>query len=232
MSNLVPIGIVLLSALTYASLQVNLGCFLLLYHASMGKNIHAKTRTLATSYLAGVSLFVFLCLFAASFLISFYFGGSLALWGIAALSGTLVALSLLMWLVYYRFGGATELWLPHSVKTFLHTRAKATKNPVESFSLGMASCFADLPFSLVLFLVAANSLLALSSEYQFIGACLFIVISILPLLALRLFIRKGSSLVSVQRWRTKNKVFLRLLSGALFLCLGIFIFMFEVMGRI
>jgi len=232
MSNLVSLGIVLLSAFAYASLQVNLGCFLLLYHSSVGKHIRAKTRTLATSYLAGVSIFIVLCLAAAGFVLLEFFNSALSLWQISALAGGLVAASLLIWLVYYRFGGATELWLPESVKKFLYSRAKSTNNPVESFSLGLVSCFAELPFSIILFCISANSLLSLPSQYQFAGICFFAFISILPLLILRLCLRKGSSIVSIQRWRTKNKLFLRILSGTLFLCLGIFIFVFEVMGKI
>ena len=131
MSDLVLLGTILLSALTYASLQLNLGCLLLLYHSSVGKHIRAKTRTLATSYILGVSIFVLLAIAASCYFIATTANGSLELWQVSALIGALIAAGLLVWLVYYRFGGATELWLPRSVTNFLHSRAKSTNNPCQ-----------------------------------------------------------------------------------------------------
>ena len=230
MSNYLSLGIVLLSSLAYMSLQLNLGCLLLLYHASVGKHIRAKSRTLATGYIFGVMIFLFLALSAACFLLLVLQNGALELWQISALAGALLATAILIWLVYYRFGGATELWLPRSFTNFLHARARATKNPVEAFSLGFVSCFAELPFSAFLILLSANSILTLPQVEQFLAILGFILISILPLLLLRIFLRKGSSISAVQRWRSKNRIFIRIFSGLLFLTLGIFIFVFEVKG--
>lgn len=230
MSDFVSLGIVILSGVAFASLQVNLGCLLLLYHSSVGKHVTIKTRTLVTGYILGVSAFLLLSIFAGCFLIYSTNNRSLELWEVSALAGALIATALLVWLIYYRFGGATELWLPRSVSKFLSTRAKSTNSPVEAFSLGMMSCFAEIPFSVALIIVAANSILSLSLTYQYLFICIFVLISILPLLCLRLFLRKGTSVVSVQRWRTRNKTFLRIFSGFVFLSLSIFIFVFEVMG--
>lgn len=232
MSDLVLLGTILLSAIAYASLQLNLGCLLLLYHSSVGKHVRAKIRTLATGYILGVSLFVLLAIAASCYFITTAASGSLELWQISALIGALVAAGVLIWLVYYRFGGATELWLPRSVANFLHSRAKSTNNPVESFSLGLMACFADIPFSIALIVVSSNSILSLDPIMQFIMICAFVLISVLPLLVLRICLRKGSTVASVQRWRSKNKIFLKILSGALFIVLGIFIFVFEIMGKI
>jgi hypothetical protein len=79
-------------------------------------------------------------------------------------------------------------------------------------------------------LVAGNSVVLLPFELQFVSVIGYTFIAVLPLFILRFFIRRGSTVVDVQKWRMKNKNFLKVLSGTLFLTLAIFIIGFKILG--
>lgn len=48
------IGVIVLAALVHATLQMNLGSLLLLYHESLGKHIKKRTKFLVSNYIFGV----------------------------------------------------------------------------------------------------------------------------------------------------------------------------------
>lgn len=143
--------------------------------------------------------------------------------------GMLVALAIAAWFVYYRRGKSTELWLPRSVARFIDKRAKLTNSNTEAFSLGLLTSLAEMPFTLVLFVVAANSTMVLPPMYQILAVAMYTLITIIPPVVLRFAIRKGQTVVSIQRWRVKHKTFFRLLTGVGFLVLAFFLFTFEVL---
>jgi len=59
---------------------------------------------------------------------------------------------------------------------------------------------------------------------------LYTLISIAPLVILKLSIRNGKTVTDIQRWRVKNKNFLRIMSGVGYLVLAGFVFAFKVLG--
>lgn len=230
MDMVIPFAEVFLAALIHASMQLSLGALLLLYHASLGKHIKKKTRDLVDSYIAGIGTLVFLSLGAVTFIMDRYFGEALYPEELLIVIGMLVALAIAVWAIYYRRGRSTELWLPRTVARFIDRRAKETNSNTEAFSLGMLTSFAEMPFTLVLIIVAGNSMMQLNPFEQLIALGTYVVISIIPPIILRLAIRKGRTVVDIQRWRVKYKTFLRVLTGVGFLMLGIFIFAFEVIS--
>jgi len=70
-------------------------------------------------------------------------------------------MALAMWTIYYRRSTGTELWIPRSFARFINERAEKTSDEVEAFSLGMLMSAAEMPFGLILVLVAADSILGL-----------------------------------------------------------------------
>lgn len=230
MDMVIPFAEVFLAALIHASMQLSLGALLLLYHASLGKHIKKKTRDLVDSYIAGIGTLVFLSLGAVTFIMDRYFGEALYPEELLIVIGMLVALAIAVWAIYYRRGRSTELWLPRTVARFIDRRAKETNSNTEAFSLGMLTSLAEMPFTLVLIIVAGNSIMQLNPFEQLIALGTYVVISIIPPIILRLAIRKGRTVVDIQRWRVKYKTFLRVLTGVGFLMLGIFIFAFEVIS--
>lgn len=226
----VPYSEVFLAAVIHATLQLQLGALLLLYHASLGKHVRKKTRRLVSSYIAGIGMLVFVVMATIAFVFDRYFGGALYAEEIVIVVGMLMALAFAAWVFYYRRGHSTELWLPRSVARFIDHRAKATNSNTEAFSLGMLTSFAEMPFTLILMVVAANSILDLPFLQQLIALVLYTVIAILPPIILRLAIRKGQTVVEIQRWRVKHKTFFRVLTGVGFVVLGFFLFSFEVLS--
>ncbi len=228
MDMVIPLGEVILAAIVHASLQLQLGTLVLLYHASLGKHIRKKTKTIVSSYIAGIGALVFLAVAATCFLFDRYFGKFLYPEEIVIVVSMLIALAIIVWTVYYKRGKSTELWLPRSVARYIDKRAKTTDSNTEAFALGVLTSLAEMPFTLVLFIVAANSILKLEALWQIIAVVIYTVIAILPPVIMRLVVRHGETLANVQRWRVKYKTFMRVVSGVGFLMLGIFMFAFEV----
>lgn len=229
MEMIVPFSEVFLAAVVHATLQLSLGSLLLLYHASLGKHVKKKTRFLVDSYIGGLITLVFLMLATMVFILDRYFEKALYVEELVIVIGMLVALAIAFWAFYYRRGKSTELWLPRSVARFISRRAKETNSNTEAFSLGLLTSLAEMPFTLVLIVVAANSILELPALYQILAVALYAIITIIPPMILRFVIRRGQTVVDVQRWRVKHKVFFRILTGVGFLVLGFFLFTFEVL---
>lgn len=203
---------------------------MLLYHASLGKHIKKKTRNLVSNYILGSALLVVLILSTIIFLIATFTNGSLSTKSLAILAAVLLMLAISIWLFYYRSRQTTELWLPKSISRYINRRAKLTESNIEAFSLGMLTAFAEMPFSIILMVVAGNSVVLLPFEWQFLSVLGYAFVAILPLFILRVSIRRGNTVVDVQKWRLKNKNFFKILSGTLFLTLAIFIIAFKVLG--
>lgn len=229
MSDLLCIATIVLAGIVQASLQLSLGGLILLYHASMGRHRRRKTRYLARNYILGAGVISFLMVCALGFLISTLFNGALKIEWLIICVGVFLASALVMWLFYYRRGHNTELWLPRSFTRFVQRRAKTTNDGVEAFSLGMLSSFAEMPLSIALYFVVANCILNLSAQYQVIAVVGYTIMSIIPLLILRLRVRTGQNVVEVQKWRVRNKAFARIISGGGFLVLAAFVMVYWVM---
>jgi len=228
--NLVQFGTILLAALVHASLQLGLGALLLLYHASLGKHIKKKTKQLASNYILGVTLLTVLIVSTAAFIIGTITSSSLSVETLAIIVGILLMLAIIIWFFYYRTRRSTELWLPKSVARYIGTRAKLTESNTEAFSLGMLSSLAEIPFSIVLMILAGNSILGLPINLQIFAVLLYTFIAILPLFILRFSIRRGNTVVDVQKWRMKNKEFLKVMTGVGFMTLALFIIGFRILG--
>lgn len=229
MDILVPYAEVILAAVIHATLQLSLGSLLLLYHASMKQHIPKRTRQLVSNYIAGVGTLILLSVTGIAFTLERWLGGALYAEELLIVVGMLVALAIAVWTFYYRFGKSTELWLPRTVARFINQRAKATQSDTEAFGLGLLTSFAEWPFALVLMVVAANSILGLPSEQQLLAVAIYTIITILPPLILRGAVRKGKTVVEIQRWRVKHKNFFRIVTGVGFLVLSGFLFAFEVL---
>lgn len=230
MDVVIPVSTILLAALVHATLQISLGCLLLLYHASKGKHVRKKTRHLVGSYISGIGIMSFLGVCAMCYVVTNLWHGPLGKEWLLIIVGILSILTFGMWLFYYRWGKGSELWIPRVVANFIDRRAKATANNTEAFSLGILTCFAELPFSLILFVVAANSVLELPGYLQLLLVACYSLLTVLPMLIMCFAFKKGRTVVEVQKWRVKHKNFLRIIAGVGFLVLAIFIFSFQVRG--
>lgn len=229
--DLVQFCTVFLAAVVHASLQLGLGSLLLLYHASLGKHIKKKTRALVSSYIYGIALLICLIVSTCVFIIATTTDGALPAEILGIAVSIMLMLAIIIWFFYYKTKRSTELWLPKTVARYITNRAKLTESNTESFALGMLTALAEMPFSAILMFIAGNAITALPLWVRPIAVLGYMIIAILPLFVLRFFIRHGRTVVDVQKWRVKNKNFLKIMSGIGFMTLAIFIIAFRLMGE-
>ena len=222
--------IVILAGLIHATLQMGVGTLLLLYHASLGKHVKRRTRGLVTNYILGNGLLTALAVAGMCFGVFVICQGEMNPAMLTVVVGILVALAISIWAFYYRLGKSTELWLPKSISRFINQRARLTNSNTEAFSLGMLACFAEAPFTLILIVVTANSILGLPQALQLLALAIYALLSVLPLVLLRVAVRNGQTVVDIQKWRIKNKNFIRIVSGVGFAVLAAFLLVFKVLG--
>jgi len=227
MSDLLNTAIIILAAILHATLQLGLGSLTLLYHESAGRNIAKKTKRLVSSFISGVGIMVILLLGASCFIVDRLLGNPLPQEIFYVLIGVLTALAIIMWFFYYRRGNSTELWLPKRFALFTNRRAQSTNNDTEAFSLGLFCTFAELPIAIAPLILATSSILNTNPDYQLLQVALYSLITVAPPLIFRLAIHTGRTAVDVQKWRLRNKTFLRLISAAAFLALAAFIVVFK-----
>lgn len=223
------LGIIVLAGLVLASLQTPLGTLLLLYHSSLSKHVRPKTKRLASSYISGVTLTNFLLVSTIALLIAELASG-LSKTILSVVLGVLVALALISWCFYYKRGTTTELWFPRQLAKYLSSHAKSTTNESEAYTLGLAVPFVEFLFSFPLLLLAGDAVLHLPTDFAALGLVAFTVISVLPLVVLRLALRSGRNVAEIQRWRLRNKTFQRVFTGFGFLVLAGFLLAFVILG--
>ena len=225
------IFIVVLAGLIHAMFQLGVGTLLLLYHASLGKHIKRKAGELVTNYIFGNGFLTLLLISGAAFFIYTIFNGPMNPAMLTIIVGILVALAVSVWVFYYRWGSkTTELWLPKPVAKFINKRANLTDNNVEAFGLGMVACFAELPFTAMLIAAAANSVLSVPEGLRIFLVTVYALLSVSPMIAMRIAITNGQTVVDIQKWRMKNKNFLRIWSGVAFAVLAFFLLAFKIIG--
>lgn len=229
MSDIVCIATLVLAGITQASLQLGLGGLILLYHNSLGKHRRRKTRFLARNYIYGSCAISFLAVCAFCFLIGSFFDGALTAEWLTICAGIFAACGAIMCVLYYRKGRTTELWLPKSFTRFIQKKARQTNDTVEAFSLGLLSSFAEMPFSVAIYFVAANCILHLNGSLQVAAAIGYAIFTAIPLIVLKLRIKTGRNAVEAQKWRVKNKAFSKVFSGSAFMILAAFVIAYWVM---
>ena len=225
------LGVIVLAAIAHASLQMNLGSLLLLYHESLGKHIKKRTKFLVSNYIFGVVFLIITSLAATCYFILLVFNQQLSTICLVTIAIVLVAVTICIWLFYYRSGRSTELWLPKPVAKYITKRARQTDSNIEAFALGLLASFAETPFVIILFLVVADSLLRLPLWQQIGMLFTYVAIATFPLFFLRLAVRHGRTVVEIQKWRLKNKNFLKILSGTLFMTLAVFLMGFRILQK-
>ena len=224
------VGVLLLAAIIHATLQLGQGVFLILHHASSTRYFSSKIKNLTGSFVSGVGLTTFFGLSAICFLLFYLAYGLFPSIVLIVIVSLLALLAIFMWFFYYRHGHSTELWLPKPIARYITARARSTHSNTEAFSLGILTCVFELPISAILLVLAASSILALPAAWQLLSILIYTLFVVAPLFVMQLAFRRGKTVVDIQRWRLRNKNFLRIISGIGFIVLAIFVFTFEVLA--
>ena len=229
MSGITELTIIVFAGLIHAMLQLGVSAMLTLYHATLGEMIKKKARSLGRDYLLGAALMNFLTITATCFFILVIFSGVMPAPALIIMAGILLMLAFGIWFLYYRRSTGTELWVPRAFAKFISERADDTDDNVEAFSLGMTMAAGEMPFTLALIVVAANSILSLPQSTQIMSIFLYVFMAEIPMIILQLAIRQGKTLVDIQKWRVRNKNFLKIMAGICYAVLAIFIIVFKVL---
>ncbi len=188
---------------------------------------HAALLMHSGAYVAGVAAATVALLFSLLYLVTLTNHSSL-LW--AAITGYGVAVGIIVMFVYYRSGPGTMLWLPRGVAAFLETRIKKTDTSIESFSLGIMTVVAELPFVLAPLLIAAMVLSGQVNILHVTGVVIYGLIGVVPLLIIIALIGGGRKLSTIQRWREANKGFLQFASGLGLIVISLYAFVNYCLG--
>lgn len=235
MDTLTAFSVIALAALIHASFQLSVSVVTMLSGHSAGKrdNPHKSLR-LVGAFLAGVitttALLTFTVLYKVSTLGGWY--NSTLVW--TMLCGVLVGVGLAVWAVYYRYkrNSGTSLWIPRAFARFLDKRVKSTTLGAESFSLGLTTVIAELPFIIAPLAAAALAMASLPLPLQLYGALSYIVIASFSIFIVTVLIGSGHNISHIQRWREHNKRFLQFTSGAGLIILGGFLYVTQVVTPI
>lgn len=233
MSPVSALAIVALAALIHASFQLSVSVLTVLSgHAIGAKKPTPKVLRLTSSFVAGAGVMTVLLLSTIALLVLHIFGGDtpLIVWAVAC--GLMIGAGVAVWAFYYRHQKGTTLWIPRAVARYLSDRTKATDQAAEAFALGMMSVIGELLFIFAPLLISALVLVQLSGFWQIIGIIMYAVLSLLTLLSVWVSIGSGHKLSEIQRWREANKHFLQFAAGAGLIILGIFTYVYEILGRI
>lgn len=229
MDTLVDILVALFAALTVASLQLGTGTLLLLYHESLGRKVPKKVKRVTSGFIFGSLLFSILTVATAMLVILIVFGGPLKMDGLVFLVSATLAVAIIVLFLYYRRGRNTMLWIPNWVAKYLRRRAAKAEGAAEGIALGMTTALGELPFALIIIIIAANSLLNLPRAGIILAIVVYGIITVMPLMITKMVIRNGKTLAEIQKWRVKNKTFFRIFSGICYIVLALFIMAFKLL---
>ena len=231
MEGLVDLLVVLLAGLANAGLQLGTGVLLLLYNESLGRKVRKKTRSVTCGFILGVFLFSILLASTTMLLILLINNHPLVENGLILLSSLAIVMAIMIISLYWRRGKNTLLWIPDCVAKYFRKRAGKVDTPAEGMALGMTTVLSELPFSLVLVLIAVNSLLNLPQAVIILALAGYALIAVMPLIIMKMLIKNGTTLAEIQRWRVKNKTFLKIFTAVCYVALAVFIIAFKLTGR-
>lgn len=238
MSGFTPLGIVILSTLILAFLQLEPGIFALFSHYATGKFSHKKRAILTTFFMLGVET-VSACLFICAllfvnlfFMYAFRPETSFLSWIIVCI---LLILAFVSLFCYYHPGrSGSELFIPRKCAETLDSYAAKVGTRSDAFTLGALSGVLELPFSLPLYIISAIAIVELTIAIPplILLALLFVLAPLLPLILIRCRFRVGYNLADIIRSRVRNKSAVRLVLAFSYLALAILFMMEFLNGKI
>lgn len=204
--------------LIQAFMQLTPGVFALFYHYALGKNSPTKADNLSLYFILGTITFmtiIWLLVYAFIFAI-FYNKAELCLnffpW---LMAGIFLAESIASLFFYYRKGKFTALFISRSTAKNLDLNAKRVKNRSDAFVLGFFSGIPELIFTLPLYTISVIELMEANFSIRSIFIIAYILISTIPLFAIRTFYRHDYTLAKIEHTRVRAKLSIRL-----FICIG------------
>lgn len=216
-SEVLPVLVVVfIAGVLHASLQVSPSALTILGIDAKSKHVsHPKYLKLLIifSFVSLVLNLGFLMIFLAikNYFVNFNFGQNY-LW--FTLFCSMTVYSLVFSAIYFQSKSrirqnlinSTKLWIPKSITKSFRYKKKLPPNGIWSTKLATRAVLVELPFSTV-FLIVATSVI--DSKNPNALPLLYAVTSVLPLFMLTALTGGGKNFNQIQKWRAKNKLFLK-----------------------
>ena len=219
------------AGILHATFQLSVSVLTLLSGHTFGRTASKnKLLKLSSTYLLGSAVMTLLLVSFATLVAHNIFGvqAEPTVWAIV--SGLVVGVGLSVWLFYFRRSSGTILWIPRQIAEYLHDRTKHTNSGVEAFALGTMTMIGELLFTAAPLTVASLTLIGLNPSWQLFGLGVYVVTSLLPLVAMWMLIGGGHKVSELQDWREKNKYFMQFVAGSGLIILGIYGFINQVLS--
>ena len=229
MSVLTSLGIVVCAVLIVALMQLIPSVFLLFSHYTSGKYSRNKASDLVLFFVLGTETMTTLVLTIMYFVLNALLSCvkiSGAIWSWVG-GGIIIALGILYFIFYFRKGKGTELFISRKCAKSFQKKILGIKERSDAFVLGLVSVLPEMIFTLPVYIVLALKIMMID-ESAFARAGLIILtvlITLLPLAIIRVGLDFGHNLANIQRFRVKNKTFLRIVISILYIIMAVLIMM-------
>ena len=224
MSVLTSVGIMLLSMLVMALLQLVPGVFAIFSHYANGKYSRNKATDLATFFILGAEsavVVIFLSVYAilcATPAMTYVVDSELFGWIIA---GVFIALALVVLGLYYRKSKGSELFIPRSFASNLRARLPGIKSRSDAFTMGLFSTVPELVITLPLYIIVAVTVMRLgeTSPERAGMIMLFTLAAVAPLLIMHT-VSHYRNMADYMRFRFRHKNFFRFMIALCYLLIA------------
>ena len=231
MSVFASLGIVILSMLIMASLQIVPGVFALFYHYALGKYSRQKASTLGLFFILGTEV-ISACLFLSSYYLVYvfflYFSRPEESYFVWLIAGIFLALAISCFFYYYRKNSTTTFLSRNYAKTLRHHARKVNK-PSDAFVLGALSNTCELVFTLPLYIITAIEIMEMHTQYTAddLLTVLYIITPTIPLFFIYYKYHTHHNLADILRSRAKDRIFTKFILGFSYLTIAILILYFR-----
>lgn len=233
MSVFASAGILILSMLIMAILQLTPCVFLLFSHYSYGKYSHKNASNASLFFILGTESFTALVFLSVYFILSSLYAVPLALTNdllVWIISGTMIAIAIIFPFCYFRKGRGTRLFISRHLAKELDHKAKVTKSRSDAFMLGFTANLPELVFSIPVYVIATIEIMKIGNAplIRAILSLCFILIKTSPLIAIHIAMDSGQNLATIQKTRVKNIRFIKYFTSIVYLLIGVLVIVFGV----
>lgn len=233
MSVFTSAGILILSMLIMAFLQLTPGVFLLFSHYSYGRFSRKNASCASLFFILGAETSAVLVYLSIYFVLSALYVAPLNVvndllaWIIA---GAMIAIGVIFPFCYFQKGKGTKLFISRRLAKEFNQKTKTAKSRSDAFVLGFIASLPELIFTIPVYMIAAIEIMKIGSSpiLRAILSLGLILIKIAPLIAVHLAMDAGQNLAVIQKARVKNKQFTKYFTSVIYLLIGILVIIFGV----
>ena len=233
MSVFTSAGILLLSMLIMALLQLTPGVFILFSHYVYGKYSRKNASNASLFFILGTETSTALVFLSIYFILSALYVAPLTITNdllVWIISGAMIAIGIIFPFCYFRKGNGTKLFISRQLAKQFDYKAKTVKLRSDAFVLGLIAGLPELIFTVPVYIIAAIEIMKIGSTplTRAILVLCFVLIKIAPLIVTHIAMDSGQNLATIQKARVKNMPFIKYFTSIIYLLIGVLVIIFGV----